>query len=224
MARSLLRRQLLSLAAVAGTSLLASDGAAKRKAYGLDDVSRRIPERGPVVCPELPIVKYRGTHVPYAKLARVYEGFVERLVRFEAIVRRVAEASYGRAPSRLVHMGTFNCRRIKTYPSWLSEHALGNAIDFEGVDFPPLARDASLPEGVPEVFRAPFAVRVSPHWKGRGLTAVHARFLRVLATAVIAEEDLFRVHLGPHFPGHHNHFHLDCAPWSIVDGFEADTV
>ena len=132
-------------------------------------------------------------------------------------------ATYGRAPSHLIHMGTFNCRRIKAYPSWLSEHALGNAIDLEGFDFPGLKKGQDLPEGVPRVFRGPFAVRVSPHWKRRkGLTAVHARFLRALAKAVISRKNIFRVALGPHYPGHHNHFHFDCAPWRIVDGFEDD--
>lgn len=217
------RRHLLGLAVTGVWLSSPTDARAKREPYGLDDESRRIPGRGPVRCPDVPIIKHRGTHIRYRQVARVYEGFVERLARFEEIVEAVSVATYGRAPSHLVHMGTFNCRRIKAYPSWLSEHALGNAIDVEGFDFPGLTKGQRLPEGVPRVFRGPFAVRVSPHWKRRkGLTAVHARFLRAVAEATIARKDIFRVALGPHYPGHHNHFHFDCAPWRIVDGFEDD--
>jgi len=213
---------ILGLAAT-GLMIRPTEAAAKRAPYGLDDLSRRIPERGPVRCPDVPIVKYRGTHLPYRQVARVYEGFAKRLARFEKVIERVSIATYGRAPSHLVHMGTFNCRRIKTYPTWLSEHALGNAIDLEGLDFGPLKKGQSLPDGVHHVFGGPFAVRVSPHWKRRpGLTAIHARFLRALAKATLDEKHLFRVALGPHYPGHHNHFHFDCAPWHIVEGFEDD--
>lgn len=215
------RRHLLGIAVSSLWLGSSSRADAKREPYGLDEESRRIPRHGPVRCPDVPIVDYRGTHIPYRQLARVYEGFAERLARFEKVVRQVSLATYGRAPSHLVHMGTFNCRRIKAYPTWLSEHALGNAIDVEGLDFPALRDGQELPEGVPSVFRGPFAVRVSPHWKRRkGLTAVHARFLRALAEATLARKDIFRVALGPHYPGHHNHFHFDCAPWRIVDGFE----
>jgi Extensin-like protein C-terminus len=217
------RRRAIALCAAGAASSLLAPVEAKPEKYGLDDISRTIPPRGRVPCPDIELVKYRGEHLPYRQVARVFEGFVARLKRFEAIVAKVGKETYGRAPSHLVHMGAFNCRRIKTYPSWLSEHGLGNAIDVEGFDFPALKRDESLPEGVPKVFRGAFAVRVHPHWKRQtGLTAVHARFLRELAKATIARRDIFRVLLGPHYPGHHNHFHFDCAPWRIVDGFEPD--
>ena len=127
---------------------------------------------------------------------------------------------YGRAPRTLVHLGTHNCRRMRRYPDWVSEHALGNAIDLAGFDFGPLARGASLPEGLPRALRRGFSVRLEQHWNAaRGAGAVHRRFLRVLAAKLIERRDLFHVVLGPAWPGHHNHFHLDSAPYRVVEVF-----
>ena len=83
-------------------------------------------------------------------------------------------------PKRLRHIGTFACRRIRTYPNYLSEHALGNAIDIEGFEFGPLDRRAR--ERVPRALWRPFAVTVLKHWRGgdiegRDPASVHARFL-----------------------------------------------
>ena len=65
-----------------------------------------------------------------------------------------------------------------------------------------------------------FQVRLQKHWDGRGrLAATHSEFLRGLARTLIAHEDLFTVLLGPAFPGHHNHFHLDRAPYRVVEIF-----
>jgi len=37
---------------------------------------------------------------------------------------------------------------------------------------------------------------------------------------LIGRQDLFRVVLGPAWPGHHNHFHLDFAPYRVVEVFK----
>jgi hypothetical protein len=168
---------------------------------------------------------YRGESIKYATTARVHPAFVEKLRELEALVTELAVLHYGRAPRRLVHLGTYNCRRIRTYPEWISEHSFGNAIDLAGFDFGPLPRirsaPATLPDGLPRALRASFSVRVEDHWKGRGtLGAYHSRFLRELATRLIERRDLFRGILGPAWPGHHNHFHLDMAPWRMVEVFE----
>lgn len=191
--------------------------------YGLDDISRRVPRRGPLKCPEVELVIYRGKHLRYAQQAKVYVGFSKRLAKMEKVARSAAIEVYGRAPRRLVHMGTYSCRRIKAYPTWLSEHGLGNAIDLEGFNFGALKRGDELPAGVPRALRGPFAVRLLRHWKAkRGPAKLHAQFLRLFAKRLIARKDIFRVLLGPAYPGHRNHFHLDCAPWRIVDVFDKD--
>ena len=187
--------------------------------YPLDEVSRTIPARGRVQCPEVGMVRYRGEVIRYHKPVLVNEHFRARLERFEQIVRDAAIEVYGRAPRRIRHIGTYNCRRIRRWPTFLSEHALGNAIDIEGFDFARVrGREA---RDVPRHLRGAFSVRLERHWRGRrGAAADHARFLRLVAERLIAETHLFRVILGPAEPGHHNHFHLDMAPWRIVNVFE----
>ena len=169
-------------------------------------------------CGELPLVRYGGSALKYQRVARVHPAFVARLRAFEALVSEVALAYYGRPPRRLVHLGTYNCRRMRTYPTWVSEHALGNAIDLAGFDFGPLKRGEVLPDGVPVALRRPFQVRIEAHFKRRrGVGRYHARFLHALTRALIARPELFPVVLGPGWPGHHNHLHLDGAPYRAVE-------
>ena len=44
----------------------------------------------------------------------------------------------------------------------------------------------------------------------------HARFLDELARALVADKTIFRVMLGPGYPGHKDHFHFDMAPYRLV--------
>ncbi len=193
-----------------------ADGASE---YPLDDLPRTILPTGKVRCPDVTKVRYRGDVIRFHKPVLVYEHFRDRLRRFEEIVRDTAVEVYGRAPRRIRHIGTYNCRRIRRWPTFLSEHGLANAIDIEGFDFGPVRGRAA--RDVPRRLRRGFQVRLDPHWNGRrGVAADHARFLRLLAQRVIAEGDLFRVILGPAERGHHNHFHFDMSPWRIVNVFE----
>ena len=213
---------MLALAAASTALAIAPRvGAGDEDHYPLDEISRRVPRRGPLRCPDVELVDYRGKHIRYTGLARVFVGFAKRLAKMEKVACDVGVEIYGRPPSRLQHMGTYACRRISAYPTWISEHALGNAIDLEGFDFGQAPRGGELPEGVPKALRGPFAVRLVRHWNGNhGYAELHARFLRTFARRLSARQDIFRVLLGPAFPGHHNHFHLDVAPWRIVDVFE----
>ncbi len=223
------RRQLLGSAlglgfGLAGVALLGPAHAAKLGKYGLDKLSRKVAPRGRVQCPTVKLEIYRGKHIRYRTAAKIYVGFRERLERFEKVAHDLAVEIYGRAPQRLVHMGTYNCRRISAYPDWISEHGLGNAIDLEGFNFAALPRKEKLPAGLPKALRHAFHVRVLNHYKAkRGVAKIHARFLRELARRLIARKDIFRVLLGPGYPGHHNHFHFDCAPFRMVEGFSPPT-
>jgi hypothetical protein len=184
--------------------------------YGLDGVSRKaISRRGKLKCPKVRMVKYRGTHLRYQRATWVFTGFATRLARFEQVVSKVAKDVYGRAPSRINHMGTFNCRRIGGYPNLISEHGLGNGIDVAGFRFSkaPQADRAKAPASL----RGAFNVSVLKHWDAkRGVGRVHARFLHQLARALVKRQDIFRVLLGPGYPGHKNHFHFDVAPYRLV--------
>jgi len=215
MGRALRRRQVLLV--VAG-AVLAPVRAAR--AYGLDEVSRRVPDERIVYCPKLDFVSYRGTYMRYSKRAEVYVEFRERLELFEQLAVRVGAEFYGRGPSTLVHIGTRLCRRARKHRDHFSEHAFGNALDFVGFDFSRLDPDRSLPEGTHAAFRNFFSVRVGRDWKPQpGIAGIHSRFLRALMRRLIAREDIFRVILGPSHPGHSQHFHFDCAPERAIDVF-----
>ena len=204
---------LLTLAALT----LVPRAAHAESAYSLDELARTTSTEGRLRCPKLDMTKYRGANVRYHKPVYVYVDFKEQLTEFEATLVTVAKEVYGRAPRRIRHMGTYNCRRIRRFPDLLSEHALGNAIDVEGFDFGP-AKGASQRKASPrKSLRRGFQVRVGKHWQGkRGAAAVHAEFLRKLTDRLI-EDDVFRVLLGPAFPGHQDHFHFDVAPYRLVD-------
>ena len=189
--------------------------------YPLDDIPRIIPPVGRVHCPEVELVTYRGDIIRYHKPVTVYVGFRDKLRLFEQIVRDTAIEVYGRPPSRIHHLGSYYCRRIRAWPTYISEHGLGNAIDVAGFDFDWVS--AKQAPDTPRKFRRAFQVRLDKHWDATsGTGAVHARFLHLLAERVIARYDLFRVMLGPAEDGHDNHFHFDVAPWRSVNIFEGD--
>jgi hypothetical protein len=192
-------------------------------AYPLDEVSRTVAPRGRLRCPDVELVTYPGDVLRYHAATKVHPAFRDRLRMFEEVARDVAIEVYGRAPKTIRHMGTYNCRRIGGYPHLVSEHALGNGIDVAGFDFGPLPRGQALPEGVPAALRRGFKVRVLDHWGAeRGAGALHSRYLRTLARRLIDRGDVFRVLLGPSYPGHRNHFHFDVAPYRLIDVFEAE--
>lgn len=212
------------LALVAGLTPhlgVASAGDVAHTAYPLDDLPRTLPERAPLPCEAggVPLVPYAGDVLRYQKPVQIHPAFRAQLVAFERIVEQVAIAHYGRAPRRVVHLGGYNCRRMRRYPTWVSEHALGNAIDVAGFDFAPAPRQAVLPVTLPRALRAGFQVRLLSHWQATGVGEPHSRFLRALAQALIDRPDVFHVVLGPAWPGHKNHFHLDHAPYRVVEVF-----
>lgn len=192
--------------------------------YPLDSVSRDAPQ-GDFDCDTEHLEDYSGTTLRYHRALRVHPAFRERLERFEEVVRDVAVEIYGRAPRRIRHLGSFQCRRIRAYPDMLSEHALGNALDVSGFDFGPQQEGDTLPEGVSRSLRRGFRVRMLDHWTvaESGRRGVHRRFLRTVARRLIARANIFNVLLGPAWPGHHNHFHFDCAPYRLVKIFEEET-
>ena len=188
--------------------------------YPLDALSRETSPRGRVKCPKLPLISYRGDHIKYHRPVTVHPAFKERLARFELLVEEVALEVYGRAPREIKHLGTYNCRRIGGYPNMLSEHSFGNGIDVASFVFSRLKKGDTLPAGVPRSLRRAFTVDMLKHWNAkRTAKGLHRRFLHTLGRRLI-ESEIFRVLLGPSFPGHKNHFHLDCAPYELISIFE----
>jgi len=189
--------------------------------YPLDAIPREVPPTGDLDCPKVEVAAYRGDVLRYKPEVWVNPSFRARLTAFERVVRDVAVEVYGRPPDRIVQLGGYGCRRMREHGGWLSEHALGNAVDVAGFDFGHLPKGAALPAGLDRAFANAFEVRVLGHWgKRSGHAAVHARFLRTLARTLIGREDVFRVLLGPGYPGHNNHFHFDVSTFRLAQIFE----
>jgi hypothetical protein len=212
-------RRLLVLACLFAVAVTSSSRAAEPR-YPLDDVARTLApgEKLPCQRGDLELVSYRGEHLSYQKPLRIHPAFKAQLVAFEALVQEVAIEHYGRAPRRIVHLGSYACRVMRRYPDWVSEHALGNALDVAGFDFAPLPRGSARSD-LPRHLARAFEVRLERHWEATGKNAPHAAFLRALAERIIARPDIFHVVLGPAWPGHKNHFHLDHAPYRVVEVF-----
>jgi hypothetical protein len=217
-------RAWISLGCLAGLALVASitkasGGSPSAAGYPLDDIPRVMEPGSALPCQvgNVPLVEYRGEHLKYQKATRIHPAFRAQLAAFERVVSEVATTHYARAPRQIVHLGTYNCRVMRRYPSWVSEHALGNAIDIAGFDFAPLPRASARRADLPAALRGSFRVRVDTHWKAKGALAAHAAFLHDLAHELATRPEVFRVLLGPGYPGHHNHFHLDHAPYRVVD-------
>ena len=181
--------------------------------YALDGVTRFLrPALAAPSCSPVGLVSYFGTSVQYRGVVVVSPAFRLRLSRFERVVQDVALATYGRAPLRIRHRGAYACRSRRNQPHWLSEHALGNAIDVSGFDFGPRGPgDSHL---APDVPTTAFSVSVSRHWQSENdsVSARHALFLRSLLARLLARQDVFRGVIGPEYPGHSDHFHFDMAP------------
>jgi hypothetical protein len=194
------------------------DALVREPDYPLDDVSRAVTagEKLPCQLGQVELVSHRGELVRYDRPVRVHPAFREHLLAFEALVDEVARVHFGRAPRRILHFGTYACRPMRNHGHWMSEHALGNAIDVAGFDFAPLPRKLTLPDTATPALRRGFQVRVDKHWNATGTAAPQAAFLRDLAQRLIAQPELFRAIVGPDFPGHHNHFHLGHPPYRMV--------
>ena len=210
------RRNLLSMSR---SELWAAWNSLRGDAYALDPIERIIDDGARIECNSGGLVDHRGQIVPYQGAVRVDPAFRERLVRFEQLVLDVATEVYGRAPSRMRHFGAYVCRSTRNRSYRMSEHALGNAIDIAGFDFPRAKKHQPLALGLPRELRGPFQIRVARHWKAAShdpVAAVHARFLHELADRLSDRRDVFRGMIGPSRSDHSDHFHFDMSPWRYV--------
>jgi hypothetical protein len=205
---------------LSGGRLLAS-WSLRGDAYALDGVTRWLEPGERVTCNQKNMVQYKGTTLRYAGAVVIDPAFEERLERFEQVAAETAREIYGREPRLIRHYGAFSCRSSRNRKHRISEHALGNALDLVGFDFGPATKSAPLLEGSPKSLRWAFQVRIAKHWRPSAAAgpaaAQHARFLALLTDRLREREDIFRCMFGPGHGGHHDHLHLDAAPWRYVD-------
>lgn len=199
--------RLLSLSLFAAGCTLADLRSLRGDEYALDAQSRS------GACHPEALISYRGTWLKLEPPSAVAVPFAARLERFEEKLAALGHRVYGRAPSQILHVGTYACRATENHAARLSEHALGNAIDVTGFRFPALTQPA--PE-LPPQLRGAFTITVLrdylPPEKPSATSAVHQRFFALLA-AELREHELFRGVIGPPDPDHRTHLHLDMAPW-----------
>jgi hypothetical protein len=199
------------------SSLIAKYNRFSGDAYPLDAYDRSVDVEAGADCPDLSLELVRGKSVSFVPAVEVIEPFAERLQRFEDIVVEVSMRHYGRKPTKIVNAGGYYCRAVRHRPERLSEHALGNAIDVVGFEFPPAVAglDADVPD-LPEPLRSGFSVRIAEHWHAAdGVAAMHAEFLAAVGRE-LEREGVFRRMLGPSHPTHGTHFHFDMAPYEYV--------
>jgi len=193
--------------------LLVPTGARAEDDYPLDVLPRTVAPKGPMRCPEVELGWHAGEHVKWSGKVRVNPHFARRLVAFERIVADVGVRVMGRAPTKMDHFGGYNCRRVRLYPDLLSEHGIGNAIDVASFHFPALPKAERAGSTVPARLQRATKVTVLDHWTDEG---PRGRFLRELTAELERRPDIFRVMLGPAYPGHKDHFHFDLAPYRLI--------
>jgi extensin-like protein len=185
--------------------------------YALDTVDREpAPHSGPRCHPES-LIRYRGTWLKLEPASQVAPPFAARLEQFEELLTQVGQKVYGRAPTRIAHVGTYACREVVDRTARLSEHALGNAIDVTGFYFPALPFASNSRIELPARLKSSFTVTVVRDYVARGaptpISELHQRFFDQLIQA-LEEREIFRGMIGPPDPAHRTHLHLDMAPWS----------
>ena len=197
--------------------ILTFDQIFERETYELDEISRYVKKKGKIKCPKLKFVRYKGDYIRYHKPVTVHPAFKKKLIEFEKLVKEISIEIYGRAPLKIVHYGTYNCRRIGSNRNLLSEHSFGNGIDIAGFIF---GKDKSKKKNnIPKRLRRPFKVDMLKHWNSsKTYNGLHQKFLRKIGKEMI-ERKMFRVILGPAYPGHRNHFHIDMAPYEVIAVF-----
>jgi hypothetical protein len=118
------------------------------------------------------------------------------LASFERILQKEAIAIFGSPVARIEQLGTYNCRVMSAYPTWVSEHSYANAIDIGSF---------TLKNGKTVEVLRDFDVGDAPPTKPA------AAFLRVVSRRA-NDEDVFSHVLTPFFDrNHRNHFHLDLS-------------
>lgn len=119
------------------------------------------------------------------------------MARFEVVAQRLAKTFLSQRIVKIHHAGTYNCREMRNYPGWVSEHSYANALDIKSFELQGGKR-----------------LTVGMHYRDQG---PRGAFFRAMARSLV-EKRVFSVVLTPNFDGlHKRHLHLDLARYR-VDG------
>ena len=208
--------RLLILSLITSSCTIAELNRLVGESYALDAVDRTPRANSGPRCHPESLIRYRGMWLKLEPPSQVAPAFAPRLEQFEEQLVQIGQQVYGRAPVKILHVGTYACREVADRTARLSEHALGNAIDVTGFQFPALPAASVKTSPLPPRLRSAFTVTVFrdyvPPERPSAISDVHQRFFAQLRR-VLNERELFRGVIGPPDPAHRTHFHLDMAPW-----------
>ncbi len=173
---------------------LTSAGVEFRPAPG---IRLRTNAQGEVVCGNEQLVTYvRGPGgIAFTPSPTLSCSLALSLARLEQIAQEEAERHLGSRVKRIVHGGTYSCRKMARF-KLISEHSYANGIDIYSF-----------------VLEDGRQLSVKRHFGGTKPQASgpEARFLRTVARRLF-DEDVMSVVITPFFDRlHHDHFHLDLA-------------
>jgi len=173
---------------------LRSAGVKFRPAPG---IRLRTNVKGEVVCGNEQLVTYvRGPGgIAFTPSPILSCGLALALARLEEIAQDEAERQLGSKVKRIVHGGTYSCRKMARF-KLISEHSYANGIDIYSF-----------------VLEDGRQLSVKRHFGGTKPQASgpEARFLRTVARRLF-DEDVMSVVITPFFDRlHHDHFHVDLA-------------
>jgi len=147
------------------------------------------------------VVLYRGPTGLRFGAPKVNCAFALRLLRFEKVLQQEARRAFGQPVARILMWASYQCRGIGGSVGMASEHSFGNAVDIGGV-----------------VLRSGRWTTVKRHYLRRGRLRKATRYSRFWErlSKRLYREKIFSVVLTPNFDSvHHNHLHLDAAPYTM---------
>ncbi|UQA62701.1 extensin family protein [Polyangium aurulentum] len=181
-------------------NLAQEDGAVCREALKTAGIKftpladRKAPDTKGCGIPHGVMVSHGPTGIRYSPPLVVDCSLAATLPKVEAILQEEAERHLGAPIARVGNLGTYSCRSVRGWAQRISQHALGNAMDFSTFH--------------PKRGRAVTVMRDYVRG-GEDTEKPEERFLRAIYRRLWSESGLTRV-LGPDWDAaHRDHLHLD---------------
>jgi hypothetical protein len=155
---------------------------------------RKKPDQKGCGIPHGVVVKEGPTGIRYSPPLAIDCSLAATLPKVEAILQEEAARHLGSPLTRITNLGTYSCRSVRGWAQRISQHALGNAMDFSSFQ-PKKGRAVTVARDY---------VRI-----GEDPDRPAELFLRAAYARLRAESGVTRV-LGPDWDAaHRDHFHLD---------------